>query len=266
MLRRNKLTIGLVITTIVMIGGIFLMPLFDREFFNDDWMIILSYGAPYVVCFLVAMALSRVFCLRVPSLKLEVSQYNATFTLFGVIVIFASQVVLSPLVHLLPDYYINYIVENQPVLQQNGFYQQLTAIFIAPIVQQCVFRGIFQVNIERRFGAIWAIFGSALLYGITYLSPRDFVYMFGAGVAIAGIYYVTRSLATVIWINILFNGINYLYFMFFESWPSWYNILSDYTFVYVGVWTACALVLIITTWWVWHHMDKRLLESKFGKK
>lgn len=266
MQRRNKLLIGLIVAMVVLIGVTFVMPIIEGEYFTEEWMILLSYGTPYLLCLGVALAMQPYSKMRIPTLRPKFSRYSAFFTLWGVILMFAAQIVMSPVVHLIPDAYIKYIVENQSVLQQSGFYPQLMAIFILPILQEWTFRGIFQNNIETRFGALWAIFISAAIYAVTFLSPREIVYMFGSGTALAAIYYVTRSLSTVIWIHILFNGINYLFFLLFDTSLSWYDILYYDLITYVSVWTICTLLVILTVWWVSVHHDKRLFKRNFEKK
>lgn len=266
MQRQNKLLIGLIVVMVVLIGATFAMPIIEGEYFTEDWMIILSYGTPYLLCLGVALSMQPYSHMRIPTLKPNFSHYSAFLTLWGVVLMFSAQIVMSPVVHLLPEAYIKYIIENQSILQQSGFYPQLMAIFILPTLQEWTFRGIFQNNIETRFGALWGIFISAAIYALTFLSPREIVYMFGSGAVLAAIYYVTRSLATVIWIHILFNGINYLFFLLFDTSLSWYDIFSYDLITYVSVWTVSALLVILTVWWVSLHHDKRLFKRNFEKK
>lgn len=265
MFRRNKLLLGIIVAVVVLFGMIVVMPTVESEFFNDDWTIILTAIIPYAVCMTVALALKPFTQMRIPTLKPKLSVFNAFFTLSGVVLMFATQIIVSPLTHFIPNDYHGYLVDFVPIIQQSGFYPQLTAIILLPIAQEWVFRGIFQKNIEARFGPIIAIFASAVLFAVTFIVPADMVYMLGPGIAIAAIYYTTKSLSTVIWIHMLFNGINYLMYMFFDVVISWYKIFEGNIQNYIIAWTVSAIIVIVTAWWVSNHYDKRLFFKKSAK-
>lgn len=90
----------------------------------------------------------------------------------------ASQLVLLPLLY----YPVSRLVDDLDVGQEareltglgTGGGLALLALLIvvgAPLVEEIFFRGLLQRTLARRFGAGWAIGGSAVLFGLTHFQP-----------------------------------------------------------------------------------------------
>lgn len=265
MRRRNRIIIGLLIAFVVLVGSSAVIPLLDQDAYSYEWLEIIFYALPYLVCLIVSIAIRHFSKMLIPNVLPKMSKFNPFLVVSGVVLMYATQIIVSPLAEFIPETYVDYMDDYVNFLE-SGFYPMFIVLIVAPILQEWTFRGIFQKNISRVLGAGWGIFLSGFAFALTYIAPHDVVYMLGAGVAIAAIYFVAESLSTVIWIHMLFNGINYLSYLMFDNVVSWSELFEGFLAGYVIVWTISTILVIVTVWWVLHHFDKRTLLRKITKK
>lgn len=76
----------------------------------------------------------------------------------------------------------------------------------APIVEELFFRGLLYRSIEHRWGGIWAIVGSALVFGAAHLQLLQLPGLVLFGLVAALLVYRTNRLGTAIWAHVGFNG------------------------------------------------------------
>jgi membrane protease YdiL (CAAX protease family) len=76
----------------------------------------------------------------------------------------------------------------------------------APIVEELFFRGLLYRSIQHRWGAVWAIVGSALVFGFTHLQLLQLPGLVMFGLVTALLVYRTDRLGTAIWTHVGFNG------------------------------------------------------------
>jgi membrane protease YdiL (CAAX protease family) len=80
----------------------------------------------------------------------------------------------------------------------------LLAIAIAPLLEELVFRGLIQSNLERRWGALRAMSATALLFAVVHFNFRVFPLYFALGLIFGYAVYATRS----IWAGVLLHAVN----------------------------------------------------------
>lgn len=139
-------------------------------------------------------------------IKLGASHVNAPLILWGVVLIFATGMVIEPLLSLFPAEYMQMLDQGIG----SGGWAIFMTVLLAPIMEEVLFRGLIQGSIEERDGAVKAIFIAALIFGLVHFIPQQAINAFFVGIILGYIYYRTRSLLTVMLLHALNNGIAYL--------------------------------------------------------
>lgn len=86
-------------------------------------------------------------------------------------------------------------------------------VVIAPLFEEFWFRGIVMESL-RQYGNGFAIFVSALLFGLTHANFQQFFYAFVIGVCLGYIAVSTKSIITTTVMHAMFNGISGLLLLF----------------------------------------------------
>jgi membrane protease YdiL (CAAX protease family) len=87
----------------------------------------------------------------------------------------------------------------------------IVALF-APLWEEIFFRGILQGALRRRFGAVWAVAGSAGLFALLHPQlPLGFVPIFLIGAVLAAFYEWRRSLVPGMVLHAINNGVIFLF-------------------------------------------------------
>lgn len=93
----------------------------------------------------------------------------------------------------------------------------IMAIFIAPIFEEILFRGLFYQGLKRHFGYLRASFISSFIFSLMHFNPSQFLPIMGLGVLMCFIFEYTGTLVPVIALHMLNNGLFlYLFFVFKE--------------------------------------------------
>ena len=127
--------------------------------------------------------------------------FNPNIILFGLIWLVAAQIVLEPLLHLLPD------VGDDGT--GRGFWALMTAVLFAPFFEELICRGIVLETLRRRWGKLLSVVMSALLFAIIHLQPATAITALVAGLIFGTIYLRTESLFSTIILHALNNSIAY---------------------------------------------------------
>lgn len=81
------------------------------------------------------------------------------------------------------------------------------AVVVGPISEELAFRGVIAPALDRRFGRLAAILGSAGLFAFYHVTPWLFVPMFVFGCALAWLALSRRSLWPAIALHAVYNGL-----------------------------------------------------------
>lgn len=127
--------------------------------------------------------------------------FNPNIILFGLIWLVAAQIVLEPLLHLLPD------MGGDGT--GRGFWALATAVLFAPFFEELICRGIVLETLRRRWGKRISVVISALLFAIIHFQPATAITALVAGLIFGTIYLRTESLFSTIILHALNNSIAY---------------------------------------------------------
>lgn len=90
----------------------------------------------------------------------------------------------------------------------------LTAVIVAPILEEMIFRGIILEGFLRNYSPVKSILLVSLLFGLAHLNIWQFIGAFIIGAFISWIYWKTRNLLLSIAVHMLNNLISYLAMLF----------------------------------------------------
>jgi membrane protease YdiL (CAAX protease family) len=127
------------------------------------------------------------------------SGFNPSVLLMGVMWLLASQILLEPLLELLPA------DDDQGI--GRGIWAAFTAIISAPILEELLCRGVLFEVLNRRWGVKVSIFISALFFGLLHLSPANAIVALVAGLIFGVLYVRTSSLYATIIIHAINNAL-----------------------------------------------------------
>ncbi len=127
------------------------------------------------------------------------SGFNPSVLLMGVIWLMASQIVLEPLLELLPS-------DNGHGIGR-GVWAAFTAIVSAPILEELLCRGVLFEVLNRRWGVKVSILISAIFFGLLHLCPANAIVAVDAGLIFGVLYVRTSSLYATIIIHAINNAL-----------------------------------------------------------
>jgi hypothetical protein len=123
----------------------------------------------------------------------------------------------------------------------------LTAVVIAPVLEEMIFRGIILEGFLKNYSPLKSILLASLLFGLAHLNIWQFIGAFLIGVFISWIYWKTKSLGLAVGIHITNNLVSYLA-MYFSSKPladtTIHNFIGN-TPLYITIVGISALILFI---------------------
>ena len=136
---------------------------------------------------------------RVIRIRHSASGLNPTVVLVGVLWLFSSQIILEPLVELLP--------ENPGQGLGRGAWACFTAVVTAAISEELLCRGLLFEVLNKRWGVKSSIFFSALFFGLIHFDPATAVIALVVGMIFGVLYVRTSSLYTTIIIHAINNAL-----------------------------------------------------------
>lgn len=131
--------------------------------------------------------------------RFSASGFNPNIILSGIVWIVAAQIVLEPIMALLPS------VDNAGV--GRGFWACVTAMVFAPVCEEMLCRGIILETLRRRWGKAVAVAVSALFFGIVHVEPATALAGVVVGTIFGMIYLRTSSLFSTIILHSINNSI-----------------------------------------------------------
>ena len=93
----------------------------------------------------------------------------------------------------------------------------LTAVFIGPIIEEMIFRGLFVRYFLAKTSSNTAILYSSILFAIVHVSPDQVIQTFLAGLLLGYLYVKTNSVVAPILVHIAHNALTYLYMSYGHS-------------------------------------------------
>ncbi|WP_283391147.1 CPBP family intramembrane glutamic endopeptidase [Millionella massiliensis] len=215
------------------------------------------YVASFGITIGYALFLSRHQGLDFPSFHPSKWLASPRLIAAGVILMFATGILLTPLLELMPAEYI----EQLDSYMQGGFWPMFTAVIAAPVLEEFLFRGIIQKNLVNRLGPVPGILLGALIFGAVHLIPQQILYASCLGVILGTIYYLTGSLNGSIAVHFVNNGLTSLLYMVFGTSSSLEHKLLGHGTLWHWAYAIAAVVMVLSTLRALHLIRRRQSKS-----
>ena len=184
---------------------------------------------------------------RVIRIRHKSSGFNPSIILVGVLWLLASQVLLEPLLALLPPDSGNGI--------GRGIWAAFTAVVSAPILEELLCRGVLFEVLNRRWGVKVSILVSALFFGLLHFNPANAIVAVVAGLIFGVLYVRTSSLYATIIIHAINNAFAFALISFGMSDTSFAEMLGGGK-LYYAVYAVSAVVFIAASVESWFKVLK----------
>ena len=127
------------------------------------------------------------------------SGFNPAVVLVGVLWLYSSQIILEPLVALLP--------ENPGNGLGRGAWACFTAVVTAAVSEELLCRGLLLETLHKRWGIKTSILFSSLFFGLIHFDPATAIIAVVAGLIFGVLYVRTSTLYTTIIIHAINNAL-----------------------------------------------------------
>lgn len=176
------------------------------------------------------------------------SGLNPNIILSGTIWVIAAQIVLEPVMAMLPS------VENAGV--GRGMWACVTAVILAPVFEEILCRGLVLETVRRRWNDLVAVAVSALFFGIVHVEPSTALAGFVVGGIFGTIYIRTHSLFSTIILHSINNAFAFALICFGLDDVPLSEILGGGT-LYYAVYGVCAMIFVLFSVEAWRKVFRR---------
>jgi membrane protease YdiL (CAAX protease family) len=169
----------------------------------------------------------------------SISGFNPSVVLVGVVWLIAAQILLEPLMTILPH------SEGRGI--GSGAWACVTALVSAPVFEELLCRGVLFETLRKRWGVVISILVSSLFFGLMHFDWATAIVAIVAGVIFGILYVRTSSLFTTIIIHSINNAMAYTLIAFGVGDVSLYEHLGGSTIYWVvygiaaAVFVACCI-------------------------
>ncbi len=209
---------------------------------NMAWMFVVVQILTFLPVILFVVHLRRRAGLERTGVHFTFRRINAPMILWGILFILVSSIVIEPVLSLLPDVGM----DSLDGLMGNGGWSVLSAVVLAPLLEEYLFRGLFIDSMRRRMGTLGAVFVSALLFGLAHGIPQQAFNAFVVGLILGYIYVRTDSLAVVVIIHAINNALAYVLLELLGSSNVLVKDLVNNNTVYYILYGVCLVVFVLT--------------------
>ena len=172
---------------------------------------------------------------RVIQIRHKASGFNPSVLLVGVVWLLASQIILEPLLELLPS--------DSGHGFGRGVWAAITAVVSAPILEEVLCRGVLFEVLNKRCGVKTSILISALFFGMLHFSVANAIVAIVAGLIFGVLYVRTSSLYATIIIHAINNSLALALIGFGMDDISFAEMLGGGTIYYV-VYAIAVIVFV----------------------
>lgn len=183
----------------------------------------------------------------------SVSGFNPSVVLVGVVWLLAAQIILEPLMTLLPQ------SEGRGI--GRGAWACVTALISAPVLEELLCRGVVFEMLRKRWGIKMSIFISSLFFGLMHLDWATAMVAIVAGVIFGILYVRTSSLFTTIIIHAINNAMAFALIAFGVGDVSLFDILGGGVIYWVAYGVAVA-IFVACCIEAYFQVFKRLAKSR----
>lgn len=174
--------------------------------------------------------------------------FNPNIILSGTVWVIAAQIVLEPLMAMLPS------IENAGV--GRGFWACVTAVVLAPVFEEILCRGLVLETVRRRWGDAVAVLISALFFGLVHVEPSTALAGFVVGGIFGTIYIRTHSLFSTIILHSINNAFAFALICFGLDDVPLGDILGGGS-IYHAVYGISVLIFLLFSVEAWRKVFRR---------
>ncbi len=175
------------------------------------------------------------------TLRYRLKWFNGSLVIVGLVAITAIGIIEEPLFALMPEEWMDFV--EQAI--GTGKWAILNTVLIAPVLEEMIFRGVILESVRSRWGKIWAIVVSALLFGVVHGVPQQAINAAMVGVILGAIYIATDSLLAVIVLHAINNALSYVLMILFPNNNDTLRSMITSDVVYWSVYAASCVAVII---------------------
>ncbi len=197
----------------------------------------------YCSIFITTIVVMALFARRMgwvmPTPAPRFGKLDFSLILLSFLIIEAFSIVLEPLADMMPSESLDKLYD----YMQGGLWAIATAVIAAPVLEEFLFRGIVQQNLVRfvRYPLL-GIFISSLIFGLIHIVPQQVLFATLLGFVIGVVYYLSKSLMTVVLIHFVNNGVAYLFFLFLGKDFSYREAAGS---SYYAIYGICAVFIVV---------------------
>jgi len=192
---------------------------------------------------------------RAIHIRHSASGFNPSVVLVGVLWLLSAQIVLEPLMSVLPQ------SENSGL--GRGFWACFTAVISSAVLEELLCRGLIFETLHKRWGAKTSILFSSLFFGLIHLDLATAIVAMVAGMIFGVLYVRTSSLYTTIIIHSVNNAMAFALICFGVGDMSLYDIIGggEIYWAAYGVAAAIFLACSIEAYFKVFRNNKRLMAN-----
>ena len=167
----------------------------------------------------------------------------------------ALSIVIEPIVTFIPM--PDFVKELFESMITNDIYSLITVAFLAPVLEEIIFRGIILNGLLKNYSPIKAIVWSAALFGIVHLNPWQFIGAFIIGLVIGWIYWKTNSIIPGILIHFVNNFTASMVMMFSNDVNATTKQLFGGDFNYLMAYVFSAIIITLSFLYLYNTFNKK---------
>mgnify|MGYP001032893663 CR=1 FL=1 len=171
---------------------------------------------------------------------------------WGVLFVFATSLVIEPLLELLPAV---------PNVYGRGVWSLLTLVVMAPLFEEVIFRGVLLESARARYGVVAGWLISSLIFGVVHIYPAVMVNAIIMGLILGFVYIRTASLWPAIILHAFNNGVAYLMLAMGRENQMLSDMIGNRT-VYALLYTLALLVFLVSGFMVCRTLSMLSREEK----
>lgn len=166
---------------------------------------------------------------------------NPVLLLWGILLMFSVEVVIEPLLSLLPA---------PPVeMYGAGVWSMLAIVVLAPVLEELMCRGVVLESLRARYGVVAAWLVSSLFFGVIHFYPMLVINAFVLGLVLAFIYIRSESLYASIILHAFNNALGYLFIVSGHS-STLLSDLVEHKALYMTIYVVAAVVCVVSGYMV----------------
>ncbi len=253
--------VAVCVVTSAVFSGVLSGLLFPEGALTGSLLMLLNYVLTFGLTIAILVVFRRAFSWRLPTLVPEFRRVNFTLVILSLLGILAAGIVAEPLLRFVPEWGLGDLYDKM----RGGVWAVVTVVFLAPVLEEYLFRGVVQRNAVRFTGSPYAgILLASVAFAVVHAVPQQMVMAFLSSLIIGGVYYITNSLMTVVILHLLNNGLAYTLFLYLGVSSSILEPFSPSPGLYWCVYGLSAAYVLLGLWLLAQQISKLQKAERAG--